>query len=520
MKPARIILLVVALVAGGLAAFLVTRGGRPAPQTQTVTQVVEEAKTQILVAKTPIGIGERLGALTVEWVDWPEGALRADYVTISAMPDAPAELTGAVARYEFFPGEPIREAKLVRADQGYLSAVLSEGMRGVSVGVSAVSSAGGFVIPNDHVDVILTTQTAAGEQSEVILANVRVLAIGKRIGEVGVSGGQTPENVEAGARPQPITFDRSTIATLELDPAQAETLINASTKGQLTLTLRSVVDFGKGSTLAERSSNQTVRVFRAGQEQAVMAGSNGQISFAYGTFRQSAKNQYVRINNNLGSEKASHYILNYQHIENNRTFRIEGYYKKYDQLVKYVNGDQYDLNNAGSGFAKGMELFWRDNRSIENVDYWISYSYLDTQRDYLNFPYKATPSFASSHNISLVYKHFVQRLKSQLGTTYSFTTGRPYNNPNESVFNNSTTSSYQDLSFNWSYLPKPYLIVYVSCTNVLGRNNVFGYEYSENKNAEGLYNGRAIRQAANRFIFFGVFITLSKDKSMNQLPTL
>jgi pilus assembly protein CpaB len=274
MKPARIILLVVALLAGGLAAFLVTRGGRPAPQPETVTQVIQEEKAQILVAKTPIGIGERLNPLTLEWVDWPVGALRDDYVTIAAMPDATAELTGAVARYEFFPGEPIREAKLVRADQGYLSAVLSEGMRGVSVGVSAVSSAGGFVVPNDHVDVILTTQTAAGEQSEVILANVRILAIGKRIGEVGVSGGQSEEDTAAGAPPRPITFDRSTIATLELDPVQAETLINASTRGQLTLTLRSVVDFGKGTTVAERASNQTVRVFRFGQEQAVMAGNS------------------------------------------------------------------------------------------------------------------------------------------------------------------------------------------------------------------------------------------------------
>lgn len=273
MKPARIILLIVALVAGGLAAFLVTRGGRPAPTTETITEVIQEEKAQILVAKTPIGIGERLGAASLEWVDWPVGSLRADYVTIAAMPNATTDLTGAVARFEFFPGEPIREAKLVRADQGYLSAVLSEGMRGVSVGVSAVSSAGGFVVPNDHVDVILTTQTTSGEHSEVILANVRILAIGKRMGEVGVSGGQTEEEVQAGATPKPVTFDDTTIATLELDPTQAETLINAATRGQLTLTLRSVVDFGKGTTVAERASNQTVRVFRFGQEQAVMAGS-------------------------------------------------------------------------------------------------------------------------------------------------------------------------------------------------------------------------------------------------------
>ena len=118
MKPARIILLLVALVAGGLAAFLVTRGGRPAPQQVVQTEVVQEAKTQILVAKAPIGVGERLSTASLEWQDWPEGAVRPEYVTIAVMPDAPAELTGAVARFEFFPGEPIREAKLVRADQG------------------------------------------------------------------------------------------------------------------------------------------------------------------------------------------------------------------------------------------------------------------------------------------------------------------------------------------------------------------------------------------------------------------
>ena len=243
MRPARIILLLVALVAGSLAAFLVTRGSRaPAPTTEVVTQVVEEAKAQILVAKTPIGVGERLNSERLEWQDWPEGALRPEYVTIAAMPDAPAQLTGAVARFEIFPGEPIREAKLVRADQGYLSAVLSPGKRGVSVTVTAASSAGGFVVPNDHVDVLLTTSSAVGQRSEVILSNVRVLAIGKRLGEMGVTGGDESGTAES---PTPTTFDNSTIATLELDPAQAETLVNASTRGQLSLTLRSVADFNR-----------------------------------------------------------------------------------------------------------------------------------------------------------------------------------------------------------------------------------------------------------------------------------
>ena len=280
MKPARIILLLVALLAGGLAAFLVTRGSAPAPEPQYVTEVVEEAKTQILVAKLPIGIGERLDQDTLEWIDWPEGALRADYVTIAAMPDAPAELTGAVARYEFFPGEPIREAKLISADQGYLSAVLAPGMRGVSVGVSAVSSAGGFIVPNDHVDVVLTSSSEMGERAEVILSNVRILAIGKRLGEVGASGGQPEEEVSAGAPPQPITFEDTTIATLELNPAQAETLINASTRGALSLTLRSIADFAQDTVAQLPDNNQTVRIFRFGREQSVSAGESGAPAYA------------------------------------------------------------------------------------------------------------------------------------------------------------------------------------------------------------------------------------------------
>ncbi|MDB5614127.1 MAG: cpaB [Devosia sp.] len=268
MKPARIMLLIVALVAGGLAAFLVTRGGS-APEQVTSTEIIQEAKAQVLVARKPIGVGERLSAESVQWQDWPEGALRSEYVTMSAMPDAPASLTGAVARFEFFPGEPIREAKLVRSDQGYLSAVLAEGMRGVSVGVTALSSAGGFVVPNDHVDVLLTTATETGKQSQVILSNVRVLAIGQRLGELGTTGGQEDPNTPATT---PVTFIEPTIATLELTPGQAETLVNSASAGELSLTLRSVVDFAK-TTADSQGSNQTVRLIRFGKEQSIQAGN-------------------------------------------------------------------------------------------------------------------------------------------------------------------------------------------------------------------------------------------------------
>lgn len=272
MRPSRIVLLLVAILAGGLAAFLATRGDRPVQVVQGPEVIVEEAKAQILVAAAPIGVGQRLSPDTIEWQDWPEGAVRPEYVTISAMPDAITEMSGAVARFEFFPGEPIREQKLVRADQGYLSAVLAKGKRGVSIAVTADSASGGFIVPNDHVDVVLTRPSDTGQISETILHNVKVLAIGSRLGEVGTTGAPSdPED------PRAEVFADQAITTLELDPVQAETVINASRIGQLSLALRSIVDFTEAADEPpRRASNQSVRVIKYGQESNVMAGGMSQ----------------------------------------------------------------------------------------------------------------------------------------------------------------------------------------------------------------------------------------------------
>ncbi|GIL23089.1 MAG: TonB-dependent receptor [Bacteroidota bacterium] len=255
---------------------------------------------------------------------------------------------------------------------------------------------------------------------------------------------------------------------------------------------------------------------------AYKPGKQGQFSFAYGSFTQSAQNQYLRVNTRLSQETAQHYILNYQVITNNKTFRVEAYHKEYRKLVKFDSGNPQVISNSGNGFARGVELFWRDSETIKNVDYWLSYSYLDTKRSYLDFPFAATPAFASTHNFSAVYKHFISKMKSQVGFTYSYGSGRPYYNPNRPTdeFHEDRTPAYHDLSANIAYLPKNNLIVYLSCTNLLGRDNIFGYQFSSTTNAAGVYESRAIRQPANRFLFLGVFITLSKNKSINQLPNL
>lgn len=252
MGVSRIILLVVALLAGGLAAFLATRG--TAPQQVVVegpTQVIEEKKAKVLVAKAPIGVGQRLTAETIEWQAWPEFAVRPEYISEAVLPDAPTKMLDAVARFEFFPGEPIIEKKLVHSNQGYLSAVLTKGMRGVSVPVSADAAAGGFVLPNDRVDVVMSR----GSISQTILANVKVLAIGTRLGEAGTTGEKAdPEN------PRADVFQGGTIATLELTPAQGELIINAAKIGSLSVVLRSIADFAQ--TQDDTTGNETSRAIR------------------------------------------------------------------------------------------------------------------------------------------------------------------------------------------------------------------------------------------------------------------
>lgn len=250
---------------------------------------------------------------------------------------------------------------------------------------------------------------------------------------------------------------------------------------------------------------------------AYRLGGKGQFSFAWGRFRQSAMSAFRVQNRNLLSERAEHFILNYQYVQNDRTFRVETFLKRYADLVKT---NEPLPQNGGDGFARGVELFWRDSRTVQGLDYWVSWSFLDTRRNYLDFPVRAMPSFASAHNLSVVVKYFFRPLKSQAGATYSFASSRPFNNPNSDKFMDGRTPAYHDLSFNWSYLPVPWLIIHFSCTNLTGRDNIFGYEYASSPDSLGVYNGRPIRQPAPRFVFLGVFITLSRDRSVNQLPAL
>ncbi|MFC4721004.1 carboxypeptidase-like regulatory domain-containing protein [Geojedonia litorea] len=250
---------------------------------------------------------------------------------------------------------------------------------------------------------------------------------------------------------------------------------------------------------------------------------NAQLSVAYGNFYQNASNAYLKFDPSIKTQQTAHYILNYQFVKDNRIFRVEAYRKVYDDLLKYdtsVAGFDSEYSNTGKGYAQGLDLFWRDNKSIKNTDYWLSYSYLDTKRDYQNFPQQATPSFANTHNFSAVGKYWIEAWKSQVGFSYSFASGRPYNNPNSSSFLSDKTKSYNSISLNWAYLISQQKILYVSVNNVLGFKNINGYQFTNTPDNNGNFARRALLPAADQFFFVGFFWTISEDGKDNQLNNL
>src|SRR5262245_1909586 len=226
MKTAQIAVLSIALGAGGVAAYL-ARGtdDKPAP----VQPVAQLPTVEVLVAKNEIGLGQSLRTDDLQWQTWPAAAASGSFIKRGERPEATKQMAGMIARAPFIAGEPIREPKLVRADgSGFMAAILPTGMRAVSTEISAETGAGGFILPNDRVDVILTRRDKGGADmvnSEIILPKVRVLAID-----------QAPKEKEG----QNALVGRT--VTLELKPEQAETLARSRQAGTLSLALRSIAD--------------------------------------------------------------------------------------------------------------------------------------------------------------------------------------------------------------------------------------------------------------------------------------
>ena len=170
-----------------------------------------------------------------------------------------------------------------------------------------------------------------------------------------------------------------------------------------------------------------------------------------------------------------------------------------------------DTLTNGNGFARGIDIFWRDKKTLKYADYWISYSYVDTKRKYLDYPVKATPSFAAQHTLSVVFKYWFVKARTSLGFTYLFSSGRPYFNPNAKEFLSGRTPPVHNLSLTASKLTtigKHFTVLVASIGNVPGIKNVYTYRYSN----DGLRR-QEVGPPAKRMFFIGCFISIGEDRT-------
>jgi len=258
----------------------------------------------------------------------------------------------------------------------------------------------------------------------------------------------------------------------------------------------------KGTTLVPRFSG------------AYKTGDHSQLSLAYGQFYQNPEDDYLKFAPQLKPEKANHAVMTWQYLTDLKTFRVEGYMKKYSDLVKYtlpLATDPLDYSNTGSGHAEGIDFFWRDKETFKQTDYWISYSWINARRNYKDFPVAAVPNFVSEHNFSMVYKRFFEPLRTFASVTYSFASSRPYHDPNLQGFMNSRTQPYNDISLSLTYLMEilgKQSVLHLMVNNLAGFDNIYGYNFSNSPNAAGHYESTPIKSPYVRQIILLLSIQL------------
>lgn len=258
MKPARIIILAVAVVAAGMAGLLAMRlgGTKQVVMQQVNGEVKKEPTVDVLVSSENLPVGARLNDKSIRWMAWPEGSIVPGFITRTDRPDALTELAGAVVRLPMFEGEPMRREKIVDSSTRIMSSLLPSGKRAVATEISVATGAGGFILPNDRVDIIMVRKGDENNYlTETVLSNIRVLAIDQQV-----------EEKEDGSKSVV-----GTTATLELTPDQARVITVAQQMAdRLSLALRSVADAQEEDTsvadylLSGGSGAPSIQVIKSG----------------------------------------------------------------------------------------------------------------------------------------------------------------------------------------------------------------------------------------------------------------
>ena len=234
-----------------------------------------------------------------------------------------------------------------------------------------------------------------------------------------------------------------------------------------------------------------------------------QFFLSYGRFAQRPRTRYLYDGRaSYDFQRADHYIFGFHRTSNKRTLRAEAYHKQYADLLRL--GAEPD--NSGFGHARGLELMFQDRQTIKGVDYRLTYSYVDAERDYLDFPTSAQPTFVANHVFNASAKKFFPKALLNVGMTYTYASGRPFYNPNHGDFLGDRTPDYHNLNLNIAYLPKigkTFSVIVLTLYNALDFEQTFSYQYGQtNPSAR-----RRIGPMTDRYAFLGFFMNFGFDRT-------
>jgi hypothetical protein len=251
--------------------------------------------------------------------------------------------------------------------------------------------------------------------------------------------------------------------------------------------------------------------------------AQSQMSIDYGVFYQTPERRFIANPNDLGFLRADHYIFTYQHLSRDYTFRTQLYYKDYKNLLQTDAAIRQGVSIDGSGYAKGLELFWRDRKTLPGLDYWISYTYLDTKREFQNYPFAVQPPFAATHSGSFVFKKFWVKKMFGVNWSWNWSTGRPYFDPNrpQNEFMSDRTIPFHSHNFSMNWLPKigkANSVVVVGINNVFNQNQIFSYNFSSRvRGNDGRLISEAVIPPAPRSFFIGLFLSWGVDRTQENI---
>lgn len=236
------------------------------------------------------------------------------------------------------------------------------------------------------------------------------------------------------------------------------------------------------------------------------------LGFSYGNFYQQDSDLNLLRNPDLNLLSANHYILYVLKKMDNRLLKIDLYNKEYNGLTH--NEPANGRNSNGYGYARGVDILWKDEKTFRNYKYRTNFSYLDAQRMYGNYPVEAPFHLASKFKFSFTVNRLFLNGSLITSVTYNYLSGRPYFNPNldDKAYNSNTTKDNHKISTNIMYSFKikntPILLV-GTVDNILGSPQIYNYTYS----SSDLSQRRPVQPLYNRFIFLGCFISLGLDKT-------